>query len=147
AKLGEGIGQAEAFHRISEKTQRSLPKVEPSRPSYTSLQQALKVLAELERNNPVHGLAMRVQLESACRLVELNRLRYESLAGITVEGGKTVGILELRGKGDRLRQVTISELTYWELEKTLKDKCKLIDYNAYRSAVRSASEKLGLHSG
>lgn len=147
AKLGEGIGKADAFHRASEKIQGTLPREKPSRPVYESLEQALKVLSEVERNNERYGLAMRLQLETACRLCEVERLRLEDLGGLVVEDGKTVGVLHLHGKNGRPRAITVSEHTYWEIEKALGQSPTLINREGYRCAVKRASEKLGLKSG
>jgi integrase len=147
AKLGEGIGKLESFRRVSHQIQRQLQDDEVSRPTYLSESQALQILRLVEQSNPRYGLAMRVQLETACRAVELRRLRKAGLAGIVEQDGATVGVLALRGKNGRGRDVTVSELLYRELEQAFKEQTKLVDYNAFRAAVYRASMRLGLKSG
>jgi integrase len=146
-KLGEGLGKKESFHRVSRQIQSQLPLEKVSRPKYQNISQALSVLAEVERSNALHGLTMRVQIETACRLCEVERLRPESLGGLTIADGSTAGVLHLRGKGDRPRDVLVSEQTYRALELAFTERRRLIDYDEYRAAVYRASEKLGLHSG
>src|ERR1051325_556809 len=70
AKFGEGIGKIESFHRVSRQTQRQLPTEKVSRPTYQGIGQALHVLREVEQKDARYGLAMRVQLETACRVCE-----------------------------------------------------------------------------
>jgi len=147
SKFGEGIGKSESFHRISKQVQQTLPVDKVSRPTYKDINQAMQVLTKLEANNVVYGLAFRFQLETSCRVCEVERLRLDNLQGIVKEEGKTVGLIRLDGKGGRERVVKVSEQTYWELDKTLGEKKKLIDYDTYRASVYQASKQLGLKSG
>jgi integrase len=147
AKFGEGIKKSESFHRVSKQIQKTLPKDEISRPTYLNANQALQVLKLVEQDNPRYGLAMRVQLETACRVCEIDRLRIESLLGFIQQEEQIVGVLSLRGKGNRIRQVSVGEEIYRQLKQALNEKRKLISYDGYRTAVYRASESLGLHSG
>lgn len=147
SKFGEGIGKSESFHRISLQVQQTLPVDKISRPTYKSLSQALQVAAKVTENNPRYGLAFTFQLETACRVCELERLRLDNLQGIVQENGQTLGLVKLDGKGGRERIVKVSEKTYWELDKALSEKAKLIEYDSYRSSVYQASKQLGLRSG
>ena len=147
AKMGEGLGKSESFHRVSRQIQKQLPDDKVSRPCYESLDQALKILSEVERGNARYGLAMEVQLETACRVRELDKLRAEDLLGIVEQDGKQVGVVRLQGKGNLIREATVNEQTYYRLEEALKEKRTLINYDAYRAAIYRASEELGLRSG
>jgi integrase len=147
SKFGEGIGKSESFHRISKQVQQTLPVDKVSRPTYKDLSQALQVSARIAESNPRYALAFNFQLETACRICEIERLRLNSLQGIVQEGGCIVGLVKLDGKGGRERVVKVSEKTYWGLDKALSEKAKLIDYDSYRSSVYQASKQVGLRSG
>lgn len=147
SKFGEGIGKSESFHRISLQAQQALPTGKVSRPTYKSLPQALQVARKVTENNPRYGLAFTFQLETACRICEIERLRLDNLQGIVQENGQTLGLVKLDGKGGRERIVKVSEKTYWELDKALSEKAKLIDYDSYRSSVYQSSKQIGLRSG
>jgi len=146
-KMAEGLGKADYFHRVSIKAQNSLPVVEQSRPTYTKQDQPALVLEKLRQTNPRHALAMELQLETGCRLVELDRLRKGDLLGFTTSDGKKFGVVNFHGKGGRPRQLWVSEPLYNKLQNAFLAKAKLIDYGSYRSAVYNASKSLGLKSG
>lgn len=147
SKFGEGIGKSESFHRISKQVQQTLPVDKVSRPTYRDLSQALQVCEKVTESNPRYGLAFTFQLETACRVCEMERLRASDLQGIVKEDGQTIGLVRLEGKGGRERVVKVSDKTYWQLDKALSEKVKLIDYDSYRSSVYQASKQLGLKSG
>jgi len=147
SKFGEGIGKSESFHRISKQVQQTLPIDKVSRPIYKDLSQALQVCEKVTENNPRYGLAFTFQLETACRVCEIERLRLDDLQGIVKETDQTLGLVRLEGKGGRERIVRVSEKTYWQLDKALSEKTKLIDYDSYRSSVYQASKQLGLRTG
>jgi integrase len=147
AKLGEGIGKAESFHRVSKQIQSQLPADKVSRPTYLSLGQALQVLAIVDRTDHRYGLAMCLQLETACRVREVKLLRADDLLGLVLYEGKIRGVLSLRGKGNRVREVAVNPDLYDSLELALSEKPALIKYNAFRAAVYRASKELGLKSG
>lgn len=146
-KMAEGIGKAESFHRVSNKAQKTLPDVEQSRPTYVNHNQALLICQKLAQSNPRHALAMELQMETGCRLVELDRLRNADLLGFTTSEGKTFGQVNFQGKGGRARQLLVSEQLYNKLQNAFTERIRLIDYGSYRSAVYHASKSLGLKSG
>jgi site-specific recombinase XerD len=147
AKFGEGIGKAESFHRVSKQIQSQLPADKVSRPTYLSTGQALHVLTIVDQINHRYGLAMCLQLETACRVCEVDRLRTADLKGLVVNEGKVKGVVKLWGKGNRMREVTVTPDLYQELKSALNEKRKLIDYAGFRTAVYRASMQLGLKSG
>jgi site-specific recombinase XerD len=146
-KLAEGMGRPTGFRRVSQQIQQGLEKVEVSRPTYASREQVEKVVEYVGKHDGRYGLAMKVQLETACRICEVDRLRLGDLVGISTFEFEQVGVLSLRGKGGRERQVYVSVGTYQELEKALGEQTKLISYNGYRAAVRRGSLAAGLYSG
>src|SRR5262249_20621780 len=111
-KLAEAKGKGESFSRVSRRIQSALPDGEENRPSYLSEEEAAEVLRLVEQSDARLGLAMRVQLETACRLCEVVRLRSEDMLGYATAKGETVGTLRLNGKGGRIRYVEISVQTY-----------------------------------
>lgn len=59
-----------------------------------------------------------------------------------VEGQK-VGLLAIRGKGGRIRELKVSQDTYVRLVSVLDRREILCNYHGYRQALRRASESLG----
>lgn len=148
AKLGEWVGQSHAFHRVSSKVGQLLPKEKPHRPTFKNLDTVLRVLEEIERVDPDRGLAARFCLESGCRLVELTRLRKEDLRGETTRDGRPVAIVQLTGKGGKLRDVDISVKTFEELRAALEQRTVLVKYNGFRHAYsRAVKAVLGKSGG
>ena len=145
AKLAEGIelktgkDKATAFHLVSKQLQAGLPKEAPSRPVYSS--QQISTLGErLNQTNPHYGLVFRVHVETGCRLRELSKLSRRDLLGLV--NNQTQGILSIRGKGGRLRELSVSAETYMQVAESLGRKEVFCSYNGYRQALRRASESL-----
>ena len=147
AKFGEGRAMAEAFRRTATQLRKEIPKnMAPKRPRFRNWKEALRVGTELERRNSRYGLAYLVELDSACRVCELEFGR-EALRGLTItDHGETVGLLHLIGKGGKERDVTISEQTYQELDRTLEPGRVLVNAEAYRKAVYRVQKALGFRT-
>lgn len=147
AKLAEGIelktgkDKATAFHLASKQLQASLPKQVASRPVYSN-QQISSLEQKLNKTNPHYGLVFRVHVETGCRLRELSKLTKKDLLGLI--DNQTQGILSIRGKGGRLRELIVSSETYMKVADYLDKKEVLCSYNGYRQALRRASESLSL---
>lgn len=147
SKLAEGIelktkkDKATAFHLASKQLQAGLPKTATKRPVY-SAQQINSVEQKLKETNPHYGLVFRVHVETGCRLRELSKLSRRDLLGLI--NNQTQGILLIKGKGGRLRELTVSSETYMRVADSLDKKEVLCSYNGYRQALRRASEGLSL---
>jgi site-specific recombinase XerD len=147
AKLAEGIelktgkDKATAFHLASKQLQASLPKQVPSRPVYSS-QQISNLEQKLNKTSPHYGLVFKVHVETGCRLRELSKLTKKDLLGLV--DNQTQGILSIKGKGGRLRELSVSSETYMKVADYLEKKEVLCSYNGYRQALRRASESLSV---
>ena len=145
SKLAEGIelkinkDKATAFHLVSKQIQSKLPKFTPSRPVYSG-QQISSLEQKLSRTNPHYGLVFRVHVETGCRLHELSKLSRRDLLGLV--NNQTQGILSIKGKGGRLREMLVSSEIYLKVADCLDKKEVLCSYNGYRQALRRASEGL-----
>lgn len=147
AKLAEGLevksgrDRATAFHLASKQLQASLPREAPSRPVY-SKGQITSLEEKLNQTNTHYGLVFKVHVETGCRLRELSKLSRRDLLGLV--NNQTQGILSIKGKGGRLREMLVSSETYLKLADYLQKKEVLCSYNGYRQALRRASEGLSL---
>ena len=145
AKLSEGLelkngrDRATAFHLASKQLQASLPKEAPSRPVYSS-GQITSLGEKLNQTNSHYGLVFKVHVETGCRLRELSKLSRRDLLGLV--NNQTQGILSIRGKGGRLRELSVSAETYMQVAESLGRKEVFCSYNGYRQALRRASESL-----
>lgn len=147
SKLAEGLelktkkDKATAFHLASKQLQASLPRTTAKRPVY-SAQQIISVEQKFKETNPHYELVFRVHVETGCRLRELSKLSRRDLLGLV--NNQTQGILSIKGKGGRLRELAISSETYMRVADCLDKKEVLCSYNGYRQALRRASEGLSL---
>jgi len=147
AKLAEGLeirsgrDRATAFHLASKQLQASLPKEAPSRPVYSS-GQITSLGEKLNKTNPHYGLVFQVHAETGCRLRELSKLNRRDLLGLI--NNQTQGILSIKGKGGRLRELAVSSETYMKVADCLQKKEVLCSYNGYRQALRRASKNLSM---
>lgn len=147
AKLAEGLelksgrDRATAFHLASKQLQASLPREASSRPVYSS-GQITNLGEKLNQTNSHYGLVFKVHVETGCRLRELSKLNRRDLLGLV--NNQTQGILSIRGKGGRLREMLVSSETYLKLAGCLQKKEVLCSYNGYRQALRRASEGLSM---
>jgi site-specific recombinase XerD len=147
AKLAEGLelksgrDRATAFHLASKQLQASLPREASSRPVYSS-GQITRLEEKLNQTNPYYGFVFRVHVETGCRLRELSKLSRRDLLGLV--NNQTQGILSIKGKGGRLRELLVSSETYLKLADHLNKKEVLCSYNGYRQALRRASEGLSM---
>jgi site-specific recombinase XerD len=145
AKLAEGLelksgrDRATAFHLASKQLQAGLPREAPSRPVYSS-GQITSLEEKLNQTNSHYELVFKVHIETGCRLRELSKLSRRDLLGLV--NNQTQGILSIKGKGGRLRELLVSSETYLKLADHLNKKEVLCNYNGYRQALRRASEGL-----
>lgn len=147
AKLSEGIelktgkDRSTAFHLASRQLQSSLPKQAPSRPVYSN-QQITSLEEKLNQTNSHYGLVFRVHVETGCRLRELSKLTRKDLLGLV--DNQTQGVLSIRGKGGRVRELSVSSETYMKVVNSLEKRDVFCSYDGYRQALRRASENLSL---
>lgn len=147
SKLAEGLelksgrDRATAFHLASKQLQASLPKEAPNRPVYSS-GQITSLGEKLNQTNSHYGLVFKVHVETGCRLRELSKLSRRDLLGLV--NNQTQGILSIKGKGGRLRELSISAETYMRVAESLEKKEVFCSYNGYRQALRRASEILSV---
>lgn len=128
------------FKDVAHQLYAELPKSLPMRPVY-SAQQIQSLAKELSQTNSHYSLVFQIHVETGCRLRELSQLSRRDLLGL-VEGQK-VGLLAIRGKGGRVRELKISQDTYIDLASVLERREVLCSYHGYRQALRRASANLG----
>lgn len=147
SKLAEGIelkinkDKATRFHLASKQIQSKLPKFVPNRPVY-SAQQISSLEQKLNQTNSHYGLVFKVHVETGCRLRELSKLTRKDLLGLI--NNQKEGLLSIRGKGGRVRELVVSSETYMKVANYLDRREILCSYNGYRQALRRASENLSL---
>ena len=86
-------------------------------------------------------LVAKIQHEGGVRISEATHIKSEQLMGIGKDpfGGREVGVVNIRGKGGKRREIYISKNTYSELEKCTKDGVFKVAKTTYTSAVRDAA--------
>ena len=145
-KLVEGLEvvagkeKLRSFKDVARQLYAELSKFVPMRPVY-SAQQIQSLAMKLREANSHYGLVFQVHVETGCRLRELAQLSRRDLLGLVEE--QQVGVLAIRGKGGRLRELRISQETYLRLTCVLDQREVLCNYHGYRQALRRASESLG----
>jgi integrase len=139
-ELVTGKEKLKSFKDVAYQLYAELPKSSPVRPVY-SAQQIQSLAKELSQTNSHYSLVFEIHVETGCRLRELSQLSRRDLVGL-VEGQK-VGLLAIRGKGGRIRELKVSQDTYVRLVSVLDRREILCNYHGYRQALRRASESLG----
>ncbi|MFW5758984.1 MAG: phage integrase N-terminal domain-containing protein [Bacteroidota bacterium] len=96
-------------------------------------------------NNQNHKIAANIQLESGCRVHETVLIKPEQLRGLGHDSfsGQQKGLIDVRGKGGKFREVKVSVNTYNKLKEVVdKDGVFKTNYHNYRSAVYQAAKSL-----
>lgn len=89
-----------------------------------------------------HRLAGTIQHEAGIRIHETAVIRLEQLRSISAEPatGRQCGVLEIKGKGGKVRLAYIKPETYRELEKHIREQGSFrIDNDDYRQALKQAA--------
>ena len=139
-ELVTGKEKLRSFKDVAHQLYAELSKSAPMRPVYCA-QQIQSLAMKLSETNSHYGLVFQVHVETSCRLRELAQLSRRDLLGLVDE--QQVGLLGIRGKGGRLRELRISPETYLRLTCVLDQREVLCNYHGYRQALRRASESLG----
>lgn len=92
--------------------------------------------------NGNHRLAASVQVESGARIHETAVIRATQLRSINTEPvtGQQRGVVEIKGKGGKVRMLYVKPETYRELEQYIKQQGDFrIDKDAYRMTLKEAA--------
>jgi integrase len=97
-----------------------------------------KLISKIEKAD--YKLAAELQFHGGARINEISKIKPEQLKGINGTQGK----MTVAGKGGKVRNLSISEKTYKELELHIeKNGLYQIDKNSYRRELKNAAERSG----
>jgi integrase len=89
-------------------------------------------------------LVAELQWKGGLRVMEACRIRPEQLKGITTDNeGRSFGLLEIRGKGGKVRTVSVTTELYDNLQKRMGNGILTINPAQYRERLRQAAHQSG----
>jgi len=99
------------------------------------------VIDNLPLNNENHILAAKIQHESGVRINEVSLIKKKQLSGIGKDpyNEKDVGIVTVKGKGGKTREVYLTPETYKSLENNVKNDDFKIAKTSYTLAIKEAA--------
>jgi integrase len=130
----------DGIREIIKQARQELPKADPHR-AYESPEKIIDGIQD-----PKHQMAARSQLESGARIHEISLIKPDQLRGIGQDRGtgERCGIIEIQGKGGKIRELCVSIDTYEKISNIIGTEGKFsIDKNAYRADLRRACESIG----
>lgn len=139
----QGTGREYAFHgAISEvKAQANLERFEGSR-AYADPDRLVAAV-----RGDAFQLAAAIQRESGARISEVNHIDEKHLrgwGGQDVDTGQEKGVVEVQGKGGKVRELLVSWETYVRLERIVREQGRFeFDKDAYRRELQAAALKTG----
>ncbi len=90
-----------------------------------------------------YSIASHIQYESGARIDELYKLTEKNLHGLSVDDytKNTIGLVEVKGKGGKVRELNLKLDTYKRLESHIKQNgsFELKDKTEYRNALKQAA--------
>jgi len=130
----------DAIRETVTEARHELPKADPHR-TYSSPEHIIEAIRDVK-----HRVAAQSQLESGARIHEISLVKLDQMRGIGQDRttGKKCGIIEIKGKGGKIRELHVSVGTYENISSTIKSEGKFsIDKNAYRFDLHQACENCG----
>lgn len=126
----------ESINAVSELAVRELERFEGVR-SY-------KAPKEMIENIPddLHRLVAKIQHDGGARIDEVFGIKPESLQGVDIRPftGKKAGVVTVKGKGGKIRNIYIGVDEYNKLKSLLEEKDNIhFDKNKYRNALKKAA--------
>lgn len=118
-----------------------LPKADPHR-AYLSPERIIQTIGDVK-----HQIAAQTQFESGARIHEISLVKLDQLRGIGHDKtiGEKCGVIEIQGKGGKVRELRVSPSTYEKISNTIKNEGKFsIDKNQYRTDLRYACQICGV---
>lgn len=127
----------EAIRETIKEARHELPKAKPHR-AYESPVKIIEGIQDVK-----HQIAARTQFESGARVHEISLVKPDQLRGIGQDRatGEKCGVIEIKGKGGKIRELCVSPMTYEKISNLIETEGRfLIDKNAYRADLRHACE-------
>ena len=94
-----------------------------------------------------YSIAAHIQYESGARIDEMYKLTEKNLHGISKDEytQKDIGLVEVKGKGGKTRELKLNIYTYERLESYIKQNAsfELKDKDSYRSAIKDTAINTG----
>jgi integrase len=99
------------------------------------------VIKNLPINNENHILAAKIQAESGLRVNEVSLIKKEQLRGIGKDpyNKNDSGVVTIKGKGGKVREVYLRPETYKILEEKVKESEFKIGKTSYTAAIKEAA--------
>ena len=89
-------------------------------------------------------LVAEMMLMAGLRVSEACKIKQHQLKGTTSnEEGETIGLIEVKGKGGKVRTIPVPLGTYMDLADRLKAEAFVIEPTIYRKALRRAAHETG----
>jgi len=103
------------------------------------------IINHLPKSNEDHILVSKIQMEAGIRVYEACLIKSSQLKGIGKDpySSKEAGVLLIKGKGGKMREVYLSPSTYKELEKRVEDKELKVGITSYTKAIKHAAYRSG----
>lgn len=127
----------DAIREIVKQARRELPKADPHR-AYGSPDRIIGAIGYIS-----HQIAAKSQWESGARVHEISLVKPEQMRGIGQDRstGEKCGIIEIKGKGGKVRELHVSPVTYEKISNIIEQEGRFcIDKNDYRTDLRQACE-------
>ncbi len=127
----------DGIREIIKQARQELPKADPHR-AYESPEKIIEGIQDVK-----HQIAARSQLESGARIHEISLIKPDQLRGIGQDSinGEKCGVIEIKGKGGKIRELHVSPMIYEKILNTIKTEGNFkIDKNDYRTDLRQACE-------
>lgn len=103
------------------------------------------VVDQVKKDN--HQLVAQVQAETGCRIHEVVRIKQAQLRGIGKDpyNGKEAGVMNIRGKGGKFREVYLNPTTYNSLrdEISRNEGIMMVGKTSYTASIKEAAAYAG----
>jgi integrase len=90
-------------------------------------------------------LAGQMQAETGCRIHEIAVVKQDQLRGLGLDPytNKEVGVMQVEGKGGKIREVYLSRETYKKIESKVEEKDFKINKSGYTREIKDAAARSG----
>lgn len=127
----------DTIREIVKQARHELPKADPHR-AYGSPDRIIGAIEDIK-----HQIAAQSQWESGARVYEISLIKPEQIRGIGQDRstGEKCGIIEIKGKGGKNRELHVGSVTYEKISSIIEQEGRFsIDKNDYRADLRQACE-------
>lgn len=115
----------------------ALEKADPHR----AYENPHELVAAIDKTD--HALGAKIQLEGGARIHEMSLIKEAQLKGLSQDSvtGEKVGVIEVQGKGGKVRDIQVSEATYNQLANYIAERGGRfgVDKAGYRDSLMTAA--------